>query len=427
MWGLDKNKNSSWRVVRKEKDCILRFPAFNSSGELESRFSLGVCLRPWSSERWRVDLALPAGYGRTHPGANPSFVPLPETLKTSFPFGKWFAVSRFGWARCPGMQDFDHRPEVEYLRNLWCSGSYAAVLGSDFNVQAVSKIELEGGDWANAISDVRLWPSGEDLIVSFVPYFFYDTHHALVAKLYASSVDGNLKVWVDRREVRRAESCKHPQDYAKKNFGFLRSGLDIFVLDKIFPTAVSLVNLSVLDGALEPEMLRSNHTHSYGTTHVAPFCMESVVTGSESNYSPWHSCRGQSKETFLHNGPSPVWIDEKQFFLGIGHLARGKRRSHLLRFLPDHYTHQFFTISASPPFRLLALSPEFCFSSAQDPSDCENIQYASTLLRDGDDLLVAYGIEDCDSYIQRFHLSDILDSMLNVSDEIGVFHTQRGL
>jgi hypothetical protein len=32
--------------------------------------------------------------------------------------------------------------------------------------------------------------------VSFVPYFFYDTHHALVAKLYASSVDGNLKVWV---------------------------------------------------------------------------------------------------------------------------------------------------------------------------------------------------------------------------------------
>ena len=64
------------------------------------------------------------------------------------------------------MQDFDHGPEVEYLRNLWCSGSYAAVLGSDFSVQAVSKIKLEGGDWANAISDVRLWPSGEDLIVT---------------------------------------------------------------------------------------------------------------------------------------------------------------------------------------------------------------------------------------------------------------------
>ena len=50
--------------------------------------------------------------------------------------------------------------------------------------------------------------------------------------------------------------------------------------------------------------------------------------------------------------------------------------------------------------------------------DCENIQYASTLLRDGDHLLVAYGVEDCDSYVQQFLLSDILHSMVNVSDEI---------
>ena len=167
MWGLD--KSLSWHMIQKDKDCILRFPAFNLSGEhgeLESRLSLGRCLRPWPSlERWRVDLALPASHGRTHPGANPSFVPLPETLKSAFPSGKWLAVSRFGWARCPGMQDFD-RSEWDYLTNLWCSGSYAAVLGRDFSIQAVSKIQMEGGDWANAISDVRLWPLGEDLIVS---------------------------------------------------------------------------------------------------------------------------------------------------------------------------------------------------------------------------------------------------------------------
>ena len=40
-------------------------------------------------------------------------------------------------------------------------------------------------------------------------------------------------------------------------------------------------------------------------------------------------------------------------------------------FLPDHYSHQFFAISASPPFRLVALSPEFCFSSAQDPGETQ--------------------------------------------------------
>lgn len=64
------------------------------------------------------------------------------------------------------MQDFDHRPEADYLTNLWCSGSYAAVLGSDFSVQAVTKIQMDGADWANAISDVRLWPSEGDLIVA---------------------------------------------------------------------------------------------------------------------------------------------------------------------------------------------------------------------------------------------------------------------
>lgn len=70
----------------------------------------------------------------------------------------------------------------------------------------------------------------------------------------------------------------------------MRSHMAIFPAIWWTPAQCVTRNLSVLDGALEPEMLRSNHTHSYGTTHVAPFCMESVVTGSESNYSPWHGC-----------------------------------------------------------------------------------------------------------------------------------------
>ena len=36
----------------------------------------------------------------------------------------------------------------------------------------------------------------------------------------------------------------------RKNFGFFRSGLDIFVLDKIFPTAVSLVKLGMEDNSV---------------------------------------------------------------------------------------------------------------------------------------------------------------------------------
>ena len=46
--------------------------------------------------------------------------------------------------------------------------------------------------------------------------------------------------------------------------------------------------------------------------------------------------------------------------------------------------------------------------------DCENIQFASTLVRDGSSLLVGYGIEDCDSFIQRFALDQVLHSLRNL-------------
>ena len=40
--------------------------------------------------------------------------------------------------------------------------------------------------------------------------------------------------------------------------------------------------------------------------------------------------KGQTRHMFLHNGPSPIWIDEFQVFLGIGHLSRGQRINHML-------------------------------------------------------------------------------------------------
>ena len=294
MWGLD--KNLSWRVSKS--DCKLQFPSIeNASRKIESRLSLGVCLTPWTPlQRWRLDLALPASHGRTHPGANPSMIPLPETLQEVFPFGKWFVVSRPGWARCPGMQDFDHGRDGPFLVNLWCSGSHAAVLDAEFNVEAVSKIQLEGVEgawWDNAISDVRLWPSGDgDIIVtwnlttfrkvlgnllvfhfmvfcvtfsyeplilprcvvgpvglafynsfrsarasfsevSFLPYLFHEVYHTHMAKLYVSGADGVLNVWIDPREVRRAESC-HNKKVAKclwRMIGLL--SLKLFCVSKV--------------------------------------------------------------------------------------------------------------------------------------------------------------------------------------------------
>ena len=43
--------------------------------------------------------------------------------------------------------------------------------------------------------------------VSFLPYLFHEVYHTHMAKLYVSGADGVLNVWIDPREVRRAESC----------------------------------------------------------------------------------------------------------------------------------------------------------------------------------------------------------------------------
>ncbi|CAE7337674.1 unnamed protein product, partial [Symbiodinium pilosum] len=60
-------------------------------------------------------------------------------------------------------------------------------------------------------------------------------------------------------------------------------------------------------------------------------------------------------------------------FLGLGHLRRGVDEVSKGYFLPHHYSHQFFTLSGDYPFHLVAVTAEFCFSSEQDPDDCENI------------------------------------------------------
>lgn len=63
----------------------------------------------------------------------------------------------------------------------------------------------------------------------------------------------------------------------------------------------------------------------------------------------------------------------------------------------------------------MAVFGPLCFPCA-DAKDCESIQFASTLIRDGNSLLVGYGVEDCDAFLQRFSLDQVLQSLLNVSD-----------
>jgi hypothetical protein len=97
-----------------------------------------------------------------------------------------------------------------------------------------------------------------------------------------------------------------------------------------------------------------------------------------------------------------VYLPKTQEYLGIGHFHRpeGRAANDYARF-GHHYTHAWFTIPASPPFRLQRLSREFLLPSQADPKDGEIIQFLSGLelveRENGKQVLaLAYGINDCE-------------------------------
>jgi len=119
----------------------------------------------------------------------------------------------------------------------------------------------------------------------------------------------------------------------------------------------------------------------------------------------------------FQNGPNLVWINETAEYLGLGHFDRGANDKNSSAVgseslgMAHHGTHFFFTVSAGPPYKLQRLSPEFCFASARHPSDCESVQYASSLAVDGDKLHIGYGIMDCEAAVMTVNTVDVVETL----------------
>ena len=98
------------------------------------------------------------------------------------------------------------------------------------------------------------------------------------------------------------------------------------------------------------------------------------------------------------------------------------------------YTHFFYALEARAPFRVVATSGEFCLEAAQQPGDCESIQFVSgislaqeapaaaagvdgPIRADGSGtLLLSYGVNDCEAKVGRIVLARILDMLEPLSD-----------
>lgn len=87
------------------------------------------------------------------------------------------------------------------------------------------------------------------------------------------------------------------------------------------------------------------------------------------------------------------------------------------------YDHHFYTLAAEPPFEPLGRSNEFCIASAQDPSDCERLQFVSGIHAAAADapaatsstrgnghggaLLLSFGVNDCEAKVASVPLDDV--------------------
>ncbi|NBU33885.1 hypothetical protein EB118_02230 [bacterium] len=97
----------------------------------------------------------------------------------------------------------------------------------------------------------------------------------------------------------------------------------------------------------------------------------------------------------IGGGAPPQRIPGGQF-LGIAHTRENGNRPIRKNF--------FYTFSATPPFSITSVSPEFAVES-----ESNNIEFASGLVVKDDTVIVSVGIQDCYGVLAYYKLQDILD------------------
>jgi hypothetical protein len=112
---------------------------------------------------------------------------------------------------------------------------------------------------------------------------------------------------------------------------------------------------------------------------------------------------------FHNNGIDPIFIKELNLLLVMGHsLVKDSKR-----FLPrfhTNYLQYFLLLDPTPPFTMRHMSPPFCVPVQWKPTVCECIQFSmSTLLLPAtNELLMFYGINDCEAAVVRISVANML-------------------
>lgn len=148
---------------------------------------------------------------------------------------------------------------------------------------------------------------------------------------------------------------------------------------------------------------RSNPNKLLSLTWVDPITVITVDTDVN------HRRLTQQKQTrhsHIHGTNAfMLYWEEREVFLGVAHFHRpNDRKPNPYARFGHHYTHAFYTVSSHAPYRLTALSAEFVLPAVHNVNDAEIIQFASGIEWDKENLIIVYGINDCESAVTKIDI-----------------------
>lgn len=133
---------------------------------------------------------------------------------------------------------------------------------------------------------------------------------------------------------------------------------------------------------------------------------------------------GQSLTPGLHNNINPLELPEENAYLTVGHMHIEDHcsgcKSNGTHTGPKYgwkYVSYFILFDRAAPWGVQHESSPFCFPSLLNESLCESIQFVMSIVRDGQDLLVSYGINDCEAAVVRVPV----DAVLSFTRSAGTF------
>lgn len=80
------------------------------------------------------------------------------------------------------------------------------------------------------------------------------------------------------------------------------------------------------------------------------------------------------------------------------------------------YKQKFFKLSGKPPYVMKAIGPEFCIRNAG--GSCESVQFVMSMMQtSSDEILVSYGVNDCESRLASFSLAALMHQMSSLPED----------